>query len=176
LETFVCFLAQGERIIKPDGSIIRRGRTLEEARALIEQSFGNYVGSEVMVAARQKVAQLQEEIARLEKETTKDSANSLESRLTKDELQEYTMLKEGVQEAKRMMRELRREVEVLRADMVHPLLENCSDSHPPFICLNYFEQLTGKESLVPALFVGKVPRPSYIDSLVVSKLQALKAV
>jgi len=90
-------LAQGERIIKPDGSIIRRGRTLEEARALIEQSFGNYVGSEVMVAARQKVAQLQQEIARLEKETTKDSANSLESRLTKDELQEYTMLKEGVQ-------------------------------------------------------------------------------
>lgn len=50
-----------------------------------------------MVAARQKVAQLQQEIARLEKETTKDSANSLESRLTKDELQEYTMLKEGVQ-------------------------------------------------------------------------------
>ncbi len=90
-------MAQGERIIKPDGSIIRRGRTLEEARALIEQSFGNYVGSEVMVAARQKVAQLQQEIARLEKETTKDSANSLESRLTKDELQEYTMLKEGVQ-------------------------------------------------------------------------------
>ncbi len=90
-------MAQGERIIKSDGSIIRRGRTLEEARALIEQSFGNYVGSEVMVAARQKVAQLQQEIARLEKETTKDSANSLESRLTKDELQEYTMLKEGVQ-------------------------------------------------------------------------------
>ncbi len=97
METFVCFLAQGERIIKADGSIVRRGRTLEEARALIEQSFGNYVGSEVMVAARQKVAQLQQEIARLEKETTKDSANSLESRLTKDELQEYTMLKEGVQ-------------------------------------------------------------------------------
>ncbi|CAK9235184.1 unnamed protein product [Sphagnum troendelagicum] len=168
-------LLAGERIIKPDGSIIRRGRTLEEARALIEQSFGNYVGSEVMVAARQKVAQLQQEIARLEKETTKDSANSLESRLTKDELQEYTMLKEGVQEAKRMMRELRREVEVLRADMVDPLLENCSDCHPPFICLNYFEQQTGKESLVPALFVGKVPRPSYIDSLVQSETKAAQS-
>lgn len=79
------------------GKVIRKGRTLDEARALIEQSFGNYVGSEVMVAAKQQLARLQFESERLEKESTEDDAmKSLTSRLTRTELSEYISFKSRV--------------------------------------------------------------------------------
>lgn len=38
------------------------GRTLEEARKLVEQSFGNYVGSNVMVAAKEELTKIHHEI------------------------------------------------------------------------------------------------------------------
>lgn len=72
--------------------MVKVGRSLDEARALIEKSFGNYVGSEVMVAAKQQLARLQKDIEYLEKDYTVD--DDLESRLTRDELQEYLDLKE----------------------------------------------------------------------------------
>ncbi|XP_039003588.1 DExH-box ATP-dependent RNA helicase DExH15 chloroplastic-like [Hibiscus syriacus] len=37
-------------------------RTLEEARKLVEQSFGNYLGSNVMLAAKEELAKIQKEI------------------------------------------------------------------------------------------------------------------
>lgn len=73
--------------------IVRVARSLDEARALIEKSFGNYVGSEVMVAAKQQLARLQKDIEQLEKECAKDD-EGLEGRLTRGELQEYLTLKE----------------------------------------------------------------------------------
>lgn len=73
--------------------LVRVTRTLDEARALIEKSFGNYVGSEVMVAAKQQVARLQKDIEQLERECAKDD-EGLEGRLTRGELQEFLSLKE----------------------------------------------------------------------------------
>jgi hypothetical protein len=46
------------------------GRTLEEARKLVEQSFGNYVGSNVMVAAKEELEKIQKEIHYLSSEIT----------------------------------------------------------------------------------------------------------
>lgn len=74
--------------------LIRVGRSLDEARALIEKSFGNYVGSEVMVASKQALARLQKDVERLEKECAKDE-DGLEGRLTRGELQEFLHLKES---------------------------------------------------------------------------------
>ncbi|EMS55120.1 DEAD-box ATP-dependent RNA helicase ISE2, chloroplastic [Triticum urartu] len=48
----------------------RSGRTLEEARKLVEQSFGNYVGSNVMVAAKEELERIQKEIQHLSSEIT----------------------------------------------------------------------------------------------------------
>lgn len=69
------------------------------------------------------------------------------------------------------MREQRQQVEALRVAMVQPLLDEGSDSQPPFVCLSYFDHRTGEERFVPALFAGSVPRPPFIaDSLLVSYL------
>nr|PNR55603.1 hypothetical protein PHYPA_006500 [Physcomitrium patens] len=144
--------------------MVKVGRSLDEARALIEKSFGNYVGSEVMVAAKQQLARLQKDIEYLEKDYTVD--DDLESRLTRDELQEYLDLKEKAKEAKRFMREQRREVEQMRVAMVQPLLDAPTDGKPPFICLSFYEHRTGEERRVPALFVGCVPRPPFVSDLV----------
>lgn len=73
--------------------MIRVGRSLDEARALIEKSFGNYVGSEVMIASKQALARLEKEIEFLEKECAKD--DGLEGRLTRGELQEFLHLRES---------------------------------------------------------------------------------
>ncbi len=38
---------------------------MEEARKLVEQTFGNYVGSNVMLAAKEELSNIQNEIERL---------------------------------------------------------------------------------------------------------------
>ncbi|PKU79842.1 DEAD-box ATP-dependent RNA helicase ISE2, chloroplastic [Dendrobium catenatum] len=49
------------------------GRTLEEARKLVEQSFGNYVGSNVMLAAKEELIRIRKEIELLSKEVTDEA-------------------------------------------------------------------------------------------------------
>ncbi|CAI7771074.1 unnamed protein product [Closterium sp. NIES-53] len=44
---------------------VRRGRSMEEAKALIERSFGNYLASEVLQQARQQLATLEEKLQQL---------------------------------------------------------------------------------------------------------------
>lgn len=51
------------------------GRTLEEARKLVEQSFGNYVGSNVMLAAKDELARIETEIQMLASEITDEAIN-----------------------------------------------------------------------------------------------------
>ncbi|KAG0579357.1 hypothetical protein M758_4G093800 [Ceratodon purpureus] len=145
--------------------LIRVGRSLDEARALIEKSFGNYVGSEVMVASKQALARLQKEIEHLQKECEKNE-DGLEGRLTRGELQEFLHLKESAKEAKRLVREQRKKVESLRVGIVQPLLDAPTNGKPPFICLSFYEHRTGEERLVPALFVGYVPRPPFVTDLI----------
>lgn len=56
-----------------DPNVSRSGRTLEEARKLVEQSFGNYVGSNVMVAAKEELARIQTEIQILTSEISDEA-------------------------------------------------------------------------------------------------------
>ena len=74
----------------PDGKLLRKGRTLEEARALIEQSFGNYVGSEVKVEAMQEIERLDDRIAQLQNVEIAD----VRSVVSEEEIKEYMALKE----------------------------------------------------------------------------------
>lgn len=53
--------------------ISEAGRTLEEARKLVEQSFGNYVGSNVMQAAKEELIRIQNEIEMLTSEISDEA-------------------------------------------------------------------------------------------------------
>lgn len=71
----------------------RRVRTLDETRALVEQSFGNFVGSDVLTSAQQNLTSMHEEIDRLQAENTSEGFfSSLAKELTKKQLQEYVTL------------------------------------------------------------------------------------
>lgn len=58
-----------------DMKVFQAGRTLEEARKLVEQSFGNYVGSNVMVAAKEELTKIQKEINLLTLEVSDDAVD-----------------------------------------------------------------------------------------------------
>lgn len=69
---------QGSKVTRmfndPEGKELSQcRRTLEEARKLVEQSFGNYVGSNVMLAAKEELEKIQEEIELLSLEVTEDA-------------------------------------------------------------------------------------------------------
>lgn len=64
-----------------DSSISQSGRTLEEARKLVEQSFGNYVGSNVMLAAKEELARIQTEIQLLALEITEEAIDKKSRKL-----------------------------------------------------------------------------------------------
>lgn len=49
------------------------GQTLDEARKLVEQSFGNYVGSNVMVSAKEELNKIKNEIELLSLEVNDDA-------------------------------------------------------------------------------------------------------
>ena len=74
----------------PDGKVLRKGRTLEEARALIEQSFGNYVGKEVKVESLEEIARIDAKIAQLQSEEIAD----IQSFLSDKEIEDFMVLKE----------------------------------------------------------------------------------
>lgn len=76
----------------PDGKVLRQGRTLEEARALIEQSFGNYVGNDVKIKATKEISKLEARIAQLQGEEIPD----VRSLLTNEEVDEYMSLKQNL--------------------------------------------------------------------------------
>lgn len=62
------------RLIESDDlKVLQAGRTLEEARKLVEQSFGNYVSSNVIVAAKEELTKVEQEIEVLTSEVTDDS-------------------------------------------------------------------------------------------------------
>lgn len=75
----------------------RRARTLAETRALVEQSFGNFVGSDVLVSAQQHLTTLRQEIERLQAENTSEGFfSSLVKELNRKQLQEYVTLSKKV--------------------------------------------------------------------------------
>lgn len=56
-----------------DLQISRAGRTMDEARKLVEQSFGNYVGSNVMIAAKEELNNIKSEIEMLTSEVSDEA-------------------------------------------------------------------------------------------------------
>lgn len=69
------------------------GRTLEEARKLVEQSFGNYVGSNVMVAAKEETERIRQEIQYLSSEITDESIDrKCREELSEEDYAEISLL------------------------------------------------------------------------------------
>lgn len=66
--------ADGMKVSQP-------GRTLEEARKLVEQTFGNYVGSNVMLAAKEELSKIQNEIERLSLEISDEAIDRKSQKL-----------------------------------------------------------------------------------------------
>jgi superfamily II RNA helicase len=93
------------------------GRTVDEAKELIEQSFANYIGSEVIHAARKQVEKLEDEVERLvQKAQVESSSQVLESRLTKSEFREYNELRELVKEQKAIYQKMVFDLEAAKAE------------------------------------------------------------
>ncbi|KVH96089.1 hypothetical protein Ccrd_001826 [Cynara cardunculus var. scolymus] len=155
-----------QRLNEADGTEVSRvGRTLEEARKLVEQSFGNYVGSNVMVAAQEELNKIQKEIEILTSEIS-DEAIDRKSKniLSNSAYKEMADLQDELRAQKRVRTELRRKMEMERMSSLRPLLQNLEDGHLPFLCLQYHDS-AGVKHLVPAVYLGDV------DSMNGSKLK-----
>ncbi|KAK8643543.1 hypothetical protein V6N13_012834 [Hibiscus sabdariffa] len=140
-------------------------RTLEEARKLVEQSFGNYLGSNVMLAAKEELAKIQKEIETLTYEISDDAIDRKSRKLLSEvAYKEIADLQEELRAEKRLRTELRRRMELKRFSSLKPLLEDSENGHLPFICLQYKDS-EGVENFVPAVYLAKV------ESLVGSKLK-----
>ncbi|KAI7731826.1 hypothetical protein M8C21_028779, partial [Ambrosia artemisiifolia] len=149
-----------------DGTeVSRTGRSLEEARKLVEQSFGNYVGSNVMLAAQDELDKIQKEIQILTSEIS-DEAIDRKSKniLSKSAYKEMADLQEELRAEKRVRTELRRRMELERMSSLRPLLRTLENGHLPFLCLQYHDN-AGTKHLVPVVYLGDV------DSMHGSKLQ-----
>ncbi|KAL1550934.1 DExH-box ATP-dependent RNA helicase DExH15 chloroplastic [Salvia divinorum] len=148
-----------------DSNTSQSGRTLEEARKLVEQSFGNYVGSNVMLAAKEELARIQTEIQMLASEIT-DEAIDKKSRklLSHTSYKEIADLQEELRVEKRIRSELRKKVEWERIYSFKPLLEELGNEHLPFMCLQHTDA-DGVLHQIPAVYLGKV------DSLKTLKLK-----
>ncbi|XP_057774743.1 DExH-box ATP-dependent RNA helicase DExH15 chloroplastic isoform X2 [Salvia miltiorrhiza] len=148
-----------------DSNTSQSGRTLEEARKLVEQSFGNYVGSNVMLAAKEELSRIQTEIQMLASEIT-DEAIDKKSRklLSHTSYKEIADLQEELRVEKRTRSELRKRVEWERIFSFKPLLEDLGNEHLPFMCLQHTDA-DGALHQIPAVYLGKV------DSLETLKLK-----
>ncbi|KAJ0094119.1 hypothetical protein Patl1_16266 [Pistacia atlantica] len=134
---------------------LQAGRTLEEARKLVEQSFGNYVGSNVMLAAKEELAKIQKEIEMLTSEISDDAIDRRSRRLLSEAAyKEIADLQEELKAEKRLRTELRRRMELKRFSALKGLLREFENGHLPFLCLQYKDS-EGVEHLVPAVYLGK---------------------
>ncbi|KAK6281646.1 hypothetical protein POUND7_015471 [Theobroma cacao] len=142
-------------------------RTLEEARKLVEQSFGNYLGSNVMLAAKEELAKIEKEIEALTSEISDDAIDRKSRKLLSEvAYKEIADLQEELRQEKRLRTELRRRMELKRFSALKPLLKEFENGHLPFICLQYRDS-EGVQNLVPAVYLGKV------ESLDGSKLKKM---
>ncbi|KAF9623252.1 hypothetical protein IFM89_000741 [Coptis chinensis] len=152
---------------KDDSKVSQAGRTLEEARKLVEQSFGNYVGSNVMLTAKEELSQIQKEIEFLTTEVSEDAVDKKSRKqLSEMAYREISGLQEQLRAEKRLRTKLRRKMELERMNSLEPLLKELEDGHLPFTCLQYKDS-EGVQHLVSAVYLGKV------DSLYGSKVKSM---
>ncbi|MCO5576162.1 hypothetical protein L7F22_029970 [Adiantum nelumboides] len=126
-----------------DGKVLRQGRTLEEARALIERSFGNYVGNEVKARALQEISRFEARITHLKEEEIPD----VRSLLTAEEIDEYMSLKKDLKVEKEKLKELRSKFEQKKVELLQPLLQGAINDkdHLPYVQICYLDSYTGSE-------------------------------
>lgn len=141
-----------------DGKLLRRGRTLEEARALIEQSFGNYIGNDMTVELKQQVSKLEERIVKLQRQTIPD----VRSKLTNEEIDEYMKLKECLKVERQCLKGLRDDLDQKRLAVIQPLLVEALKENLPFICIRYNDDRTGFEEVVSAVCIDILPETSFL--------------
>ncbi|CAH9146624.1 unnamed protein product [Cuscuta epithymum] len=145
----------------------RGGRTLEEARKLIEQSFGNYVGSNVMVAAKEELSRIEKEIEILTSEISDEAIDRKSQKLLSPLAhEEISNLQEELKAEKRLRTKLRRRMELERMLSLKPLLKELQNGHLPFVCLQY-NGADGVQYLVPSVYLGS------LDLLTAPKLKNL---
>ncbi|KAI4328322.1 hypothetical protein L6164_020684 [Bauhinia variegata] len=143
------------------------GKSLEEARKLVEQSFGNYVSSNVMLAAKEELTKIEKEIDLLTSEISDEAIDRKSKKaLSQREYNEIADLQEQLRAEKRLRTELRKQVEAKRISSLKPLLKESESGHLPFLCLQYKDSEDVQHS-VPAMYLGKV------DSLNSSKLKVM---
>ncbi|KAK9119581.1 hypothetical protein Scep_017674 [Stephania cephalantha] len=154
-------LLAGSRITRrlkdtDDVKASQTGRTLEEARKLIEQSFGNYLGSNVMVAAKEELGKIQKEIELLTSDVS-DEAVDRKSRKQLSEMayREISMLQDELRAEKRLRTELRHRMEFKKMTALKCSLEELEDGQLPFLCLQYKDN-DSVEHVVTAVYLGKV--------------------
>ncbi|GAV72654.1 DEAD domain-containing protein/Helicase_C domain-containing protein/DSHCT domain-containing protein [Cephalotus follicularis] len=145
------------KIIESDDmKALRAGRTLEEARKLIEQSFGNYVGSNVMLAAEEELTRIQKEIEMLTSEISDDAIDRKSRKLLSGmAYKEIVDLQEELRVEKRLRTDMRGRMELKRMSVLRPLLNEFENGLLPFLCLQYKDS-EGVEHVVPAVYLGKV--------------------
>ncbi|CAA7409772.1 unnamed protein product [Spirodela intermedia] len=132
------------------------GRTLDEARKLIEKSFGNYVGSNVMISAKEELGKIQQEIEFLSSEVSDASIDrKCRDQLSETEYSEISSLQEELRVEKKVRAELRRRMELERMIGWKPVLESLESGNLPFICLQYKDN-EAVQQLVSAVYIGKV--------------------
>ncbi|XP_074309805.1 DExH-box ATP-dependent RNA helicase DExH15 chloroplastic [Silene latifolia] len=137
-------------------STFQAGRTLEEARKLVEQSFGNYLGSNVMLASKDELDRIQKEIASLIAEISDDSIDmKVRKLLSESAYKEIADLQEELKEEKRLRVEFRRKMELERMSSLKPLLKELGNGNLPFLHLQY-KDADGVEHSIPAVYLGDV--------------------
>ncbi|XP_020578336.1 DExH-box ATP-dependent RNA helicase DExH15 chloroplastic isoform X2 [Phalaenopsis equestris] len=142
------------------------GRTLEEARKLVERSFGNYVGSNVMLAAKEELTRIRKEIELISQEVTEEAIErKCQEQLLEAEYAEILNLQEELRGEKRLRTELRQKMELKRMAAWKPLLDEFETGQLPFICLQYKDS-DSVQHVVSGVYVGKFhldPDDSNID-------------
>ncbi|KAL2904206.1 DExH-box ATP-dependent RNA helicase DExH15 chloroplastic [Bienertia sinuspersici] len=147
--------------------ISQTGRTLEEARKLVEQSFGNYLGSNVMLASKEELGRVRKEIELLTAEVSDDAFDKkIRKLLSESAYKEIASLQEELVEEKRLRVEFRRRMELERMSSIKPLLKDLGNESLPFVCLVY-KDTDGVEHSIVAVYLAEV------DSLDGSKVKNL---
>ncbi|CAN6448490.1 unnamed protein product [Victoria cruziana] len=141
---------------KEDLKVFCAGRTLEEARQLVEKSFGNYVGSNVMLAAQEEYQKIQEEIEQLTFETSAEAIDrKCREQLPEMAYKEIFEMQEELRVQKRIRKQLRQTLEMERMSALKPLLQGSQDGLLPFICLQYKDKEMAQR-FIPAAYLGKL--------------------
>ncbi|KMT07198.1 hypothetical protein BVRB_6g155210 [Beta vulgaris subsp. vulgaris] len=136
--------------------ISQAGRTLEEARKLVEQSFGNYLGSNVMLASKEELNRIQKEIELLFAEVSEDAFDrKIRKLLPESAYQEISGLQEELREEKRLRVEYRRRMELERMSSIKPSLKESGNESLPFLCLEY-KDTDGVEHSIIAVYLTEV--------------------